>query len=157
MTLASSRPASADFPLILTWAPVLLGLAAMYIPSFVDLFKGIWSTQEQGHGPMVLLVSLFLLYLNLVRHGSWFRNVLLAILIIPISFAANVIRVMSLTLITYYWGDETGQGFLHDFAGMVLFISALLLIIGIDSLLQAIVTFRRKLKAQKVGAGGTAV
>jgi hypothetical protein len=62
MTLASSRPASADFPPILTWAPVLLGLAVMYIPSFVDLFKGIWSTPEQGHGPMVLLVSLFLLY-----------------------------------------------------------------------------------------------
>jgi len=30
MTLASSRPASADFPPILTWAPVLLGLAVMY-------------------------------------------------------------------------------------------------------------------------------
>ena len=80
----------------------------------------------------------------------------LAILIVPISFTANVIRVMTLTLITYYWGDEAGQGFLHGFAGMVLFLSALLLIIGVDSLLQAAVMFRRKLKAKKVGVGRTA-
>jgi exosortase B len=97
------------------------------------------------------LEAMGLLYLNLVRHDSWFRNVLLAILIIPISFAANVIRVMVLTLITYHWGDEAGQGFLHGFAGMVLFLSALLLIIGVDSALQGIVNLRRKWKAQKLG------
>ena len=62
--------------------------------------------------------------------------VTLAILIVPISFTANVIRVMSLSLITYHFGDEAGQGFLHGFAGMVLFLSALLLIIGFDTLLQ---------------------
>ena len=60
----------------------------------------------------------------------------LAICIVPISFTANVFRVMVLTLITYHFGDEAGQGFLHGFAGMVLFLSALLLIIGVDSLLQ---------------------
>ena len=38
------------------------------------------------------------------------RNVTLAILIVPISFTANVIRVMVLTLITYHFGDEAGQG-----------------------------------------------
>ena len=43
---------------------------------------------------------------------------------------------MSLTLITYYFGDEAGQGFLHGFAGMVLFLSALMLIISADSLLR---------------------
>ena len=67
----------------------------------------------------------------------------------PISFTANVIRVMVLTLITYHLGDEAGQGFLHGFSGMVLFLSALLLIIGVDSLLQAGVRFRRKIKPQE--------
>ena len=71
-----------------------------------------------------------------MRHDSLFRNVTLAILIIPISFTANVIRVVVLTLITYHFGDEAGQGFLHGFAGMVLFITALLIIMGVDSLLQ---------------------
>jgi len=55
---------------------------------------------------------------------------------VPISFSANVIRVIVLTLITYYFGDAAGQGFLHGFAGMVLFVTALVLILSVDSLLQ---------------------
>lgn len=276
-------PASGNFSSeLLTWGPIVAGLAFLYAPSFVDLFRGIWSTDEQAHGPIVLGVScwlawrnwpemwrrsegqptslagwpifvfglvlyivgrsqeillfeigsliwlligillltrgaialkaqwfalffmlfmiplpgavvdavtmpmkmavsymaehilyrvgypiardgvilqigqykllvadacaglhtlftleaLGLLYLNIVRHDSFFRNVTLAILIVPISFTANVIRVMTLTLITYHFGDEAGQGFLHGFAGMVLFLSALLLILGVDSMLQ---------------------
>ena len=89
-----------------------------------------------GLHTLFTLEALGLLYLNIIRHDSLFRNVTLAILIVPISFTANVIRVMILTVITYHFGDEAGQGFLHGFAGMVLFLSALLLIIGVDSLLQ---------------------
>jgi hypothetical protein len=32
---------------------------------------------------------------------------------------------MILVLVTYHFGDEAGQGFVHGFAGMVLFIVAL--------------------------------
>jgi exosortase B len=79
------------------------------------------------------LEAMGLLYLNVVRHSSLLRNILLAILIVPISFTANVIRVMVLALITYHFGDEAGQGFLHGFAGLVLFMTALLFIIATDS------------------------
>lgn len=89
-----------------------------------------------GLQTLLTLEALGLFYLNLVHHTSIFRNVALAILIIPISFTANVIRVMVLTLITFHYGDAAGQGFLHGFAGMVLFISALILILGVDSILQ---------------------
>ena len=89
-----------------------------------------------GLQTLLTLEALGLFYLNLVRHPSAVRNIVLAILIIPISFAANVIRVITLTLITYYYGDAAGQGFLHGFAGMVLFLTALLMILGMDTLLQ---------------------
>jgi exosortase B len=89
-----------------------------------------------GLQTLLTLEALGLFYLNLMRHPSAFRNIALAILIIPISFAANVIRVIVLTLITYYFGDAAGQGFLHGFAGMVLFITALVLILAVDSSLQ---------------------
>jgi exosortase B len=95
-----------------------------------------------GLQTLLTLESLGLFYLNVVRHTAPLRNIGLAILIIPISFTANVIRVMTLTLITYYFGDAAGQGFLHGFAGMVLFVSALTLIIGLDSLLQWIARAR---------------
>lgn len=89
-----------------------------------------------GLHTLFTLEALGLLYLHVVRHESWLRNTLLAIAIVPISFTANTIRVIALTLVTFHLGDEAGQGFLHGFAGMVLFLSALLLIIAIDSALQ---------------------
>lgn len=95
-----------------------------------------------GLHTLLTLEALGLLYLNLVQRDSAFRNIGLALLIVPISFTANVIRVMALSLITYHFGDEAGQGFLHGFAGMVLFLSALLLIIGGDSVLQAFEKWR---------------
>ena len=96
-----------------------------------------------GLHTLFTLEALGLLYLNIIRHDSFVRNIMLAILIVPISFTANVIRVMVLTLITYHYGDEAGQGFLHGFSGMVLFLTALLLIIGVDSLFQLGVKFHR--------------
>ena len=104
-----------------------------------------------GLQTLLTLESLGLFYLNVVRHTSIFRNVALAILIVPISFTANVIRVITLTLITYYFGDEAGQGFLHQFAGIVLFLSALILILSTDSLLQFIVKTRSAKTVQSAG------
>lgn len=89
-----------------------------------------------GLHTLFTLEALGLLYLHVVRHESWLRNTLLAIAIVPISFTANTVRVIALTLVTFHLGDEAGQGFLHGFAGMVLFVSALLLIIAIDAGLQ---------------------
>ncbi|SFD06247.1 exosortase B [Massilia yuzhufengensis] len=89
-----------------------------------------------GLQTLLTLEALGLFYLNLMRHPSAFRNMTLAILIVPISFTANVIRVIALTLITYHFGDAAGQGFLHGFAGMVLFVTALVLILAVDNGLQ---------------------
>ena len=102
------------------------------------------------------LEAMGLFYLHLTRHESWGRNTALAILIIPISLTANTIRVITLSLITYHFGDEAGQGFLHGFAGMVLFISALILIMALDSLIQYIITRRQKARETKVGLPRTA-
>lgn len=89
-----------------------------------------------GLQTLLTLEALGLFYLQVIRHEDAVRNILLAALIIPISFAANVIRVIVLTLVTFHFGDASGQGFLHSFAGIVLFISALVLIISTDTLLQ---------------------
>lgn len=86
-----------------------------------------------GMNTLFTLEGLGLFYLNMVKRDSLARNILLTILIIPISFLANVFRVLAISLITYYFGDEMGQGFLHGFAGIFMFMVALILIISIDA------------------------
>lgn len=266
---------------ILTWWPVLLGLAAMYVPTYYDLANGLWNSEEHAHGPIVLIVALFLvwrnraallspateksspalgwavlipglliyalgrsqdiilfevgsqipvligallittgipavramwfpllflifmvplpgfivdaatgplkqyisviaenilyavgypiarngvvltigqyqllvadacsglhsmfsltamglLYLYLMQRTSIARNAILIASILPIAFAANVVRVMILVLVTYHFGDEAGQGFVHDFAGILLFVVGLLFLFALDGLL----------------------
>lgn len=99
-----------------------------------------------GMHTLISLEALGLLYLNLVKHDSLARNIILALFIVPISFTANTIRVIAITLITYYFGDEVGQGFVHGFAGMVLFMVALTLIIALDTLIQKVVVSKLKKK-----------
>lgn len=89
-----------------------------------------------GLNSMFTLEALGLLYMNLMRYTSAVRNVALALLIIPIAFAANIVRVMILVLVTYHFGDEAGQGFVHGFAGMVLFLVGLMLILLTDKVLR---------------------
>ena len=59
----------------------------------------------------------------------------MAILVLPIAFIANVIRVLILILVTYYFGDEAGQGFVHTFAGIVLFSVGLVMMLVTDGVL----------------------
>ena len=63
------------------------------------------------------------------------HNAIMLAAILPIAFAANIIRVITLVLVTYHLGDETGQGFLHGAAGMVLMLAALFLFFALDGLL----------------------
>jgi exosortase B len=88
-----------------------------------------------GLQTMFTLEAMGLLYASLVQHPSLSRKALLAVLVVPISFMANVVRVMVLALITFWFGDAAGQGFLHGFAGLLLFAVALALIIAVDGLL----------------------
>ncbi|UXH79489.1 exosortase B [Roseateles amylovorans] len=91
-----------------------------------------------GLNSLFTLEALGLLYMNVVRHESVFRNITLAVLIVPISFSSNVIRILILALLTYHFGDDVGQGFMHEFSGMALFLTALMLIVLTDSLLRGL-------------------
>lgn len=129
---------------VLFWAGYPIGRSGVILQ--IGQYMLLVADACAGLHTLLTLEALGLLYLNLVRRDSAFRNIGLAILIVPISFTANVIRVMALSLITYHWGDAAGQGFLHGFAGMVLFLSALMLIISFDTALQTLETYRRQNK-----------
>jgi exosortase B len=122
-SVASTVLYAAGYPIARTGVILQIGQYQLLVADACSGLHTLFSLEAMG-----------LLYLNVVRHTSLMRNITLAILIVPISFAANVIRVMVLALITYHFGDEAGQGFLqHQGAGMVLFMTALIFIIATDS------------------------
>jgi exosortase B len=88
-----------------------------------------------GLKSMFSLSAIGFLYIYLVKHESLSRNVLLALSLIPIAFVANILRVLTLILVTYHFGDAAGQGFVHDFAGIVLFVIAIIVLSAFDAVL----------------------
>ena len=85
-----------------------------------------------GLNSMFSLSALGMFYAYFVGRSSWVHNTILLASIIPIAFFANVLRVIILVLITYYFGDEVGQGFSHNMAGIVLFMVALSAFLVLD-------------------------
>lgn len=88
-----------------------------------------------GINSIFALEAIGVFYLSVAKHTNNLRNIALAALIIPISFVSNTLRVIVLVLVTYYFGDEAGQGFVHGFAGILLFMMATILTIGVDAVL----------------------
>ncbi|MDZ4212962.1 MAG: archaeosortase/exosortase family protein, partial [Methylotenera sp.] len=46
------------------WWPILLGLVTLYVPTYYNLSMGIWGNEDQAHGPIVLMVILYLFWQN---------------------------------------------------------------------------------------------
>ena len=44
------------------WWPVYAGLAILFGPTFYDLFTGAWIGEEQGHGPIIFFLALWLIW-----------------------------------------------------------------------------------------------
>lgn len=83
------------------------------------------------------LAAVGVVFLYLRNHAGWWRNVLLGAAIVPIALLANVIRVVVLALITVHLGDAAGQGFMHNFAGLLMFLVAVISLMLLDLLLPA--------------------
>lgn len=92
-----------------------------------------------GLHSMFTLSSMGMLLMYINDRSSRLHNGLMLLSILPIAFAANVIRVMALVLITYHLGDEAGQSFLHGAAGIVLIVAALLSFLALDKVLHAVI------------------
>jgi exosortase len=105
------------------------------------------ATACAGLNSIVTLTALCLFYVYLRHRSNLVAFLIIALAAIPIAVISNFIRVMALVLITYHFGDAAAQGFLHDFAGLLMFSVALLTIFGIDHLAAPLFAKRRKAAA----------
>ncbi len=89
-----------------------------------------------GINSIVSLAAISLFYIYMRHQAEWRYALLLVLFIVPVALIANFFRVLILILLTYHSGEATAQGFLHNFAGLVMFGIALLTIFGIDVVLK---------------------
>lgn len=97
-----------------------------------------------GLNTMFSLSALGLLFMYLTARASVLHNLIMLAGILPIAFVANIIRVLVLMLVTYHFGDEAGQGYLHGAAGIVLLLSALSVLLLLDAALAWIIKPRNR-------------
>ena len=94
-----------------------------------------------GLNSIVTLAALCLFYVYLRHRSNFMAFVVVSLAAIPVAMFSNFIRVLVLVLITYHLGEAAAQGFIHDFAGLLMFSVALLTVFAIDQL--ATPLFRR--------------
>jgi exosortase len=125
------------FPLQLItsrFAAFLLGLAQVpvlrdgnilrfsnYSLGVVDACSGIRS--------LISLIFLAVIYLHFTEPRRWVRYFLIA-LTVPIAIVSNAMRIMGAGIMAQSLGPSAAEGFLHGFSGVVIFVAALVLMLG---------------------------
>ena len=104
---------------------------------FVAQYRLLVEDACSGMNSIVGLMAIGIFYIYIMRREQPGYAWLLLAMIIPVAILANILRVLCLILVTYYYGDGAAQGFLHDTAGFALFGCALLLLAWLDALLHA--------------------
>jgi exosortase len=105
---------------------------------FVAQYQLLVEDACSGMNSIMGIIAISLLYIYLSRGSSWRYSLLLTACAIPIAVVANILRIMTLILLTYFFGDGVAQGFLHYTAGFILFGLSLILVFSLDKLFAAI-------------------
>lgn len=125
---------------LLYWVGYPIGSQGVSI--FVGPYELLVAAACSGLNSIISLAALTLFYIYLRHEANWKYALLLSVFIIPVALLANLVRVLALILMTYHLGEAAAQGFLHNFAGILMFVIALLTMFGIDSVLKPLVEKR---------------
>lgn len=96
-----------------------------------DIFMG---AECSGFRSLITMFSLVLVYVYISK-GSLSTKLIMTSFIIPIALFGNLVRVITLCLITFYFGEAAGQGFFHNFSGIVIFIITISGLLVVESIL----------------------
>lgn len=102
-----------------------------------------------GMNSIFALSAIGVFYIHEFVHKNWFRKIVLAISIIPITILANFFRVLTLVLASYYIGVDQVEGLFHDVTGIALFVFALILFFVLDAVLVGLGSLARRIVPRK--------
>lgn len=105
----------------------------------VTLYFGPYSAEVahacSGMNSIFSLLALSVIYLREGIQRKWWHVVVLIALVIPVAVFTNLLRVMILVLITWYFGNRYAQGIYHDLTGIIVFVMALAFLAAIDQIM----------------------
>lgn len=113
-------------------------IAGQGVMIYVGQYELLVAAACSGLNSIISLSAISLFYIYMRHEAEWRYAAFLVLLIVPVALIANLARVLILILLTYHAGDAAAQGFLHNFAGIVMFAVALLTIFALDAILKPI-------------------
>ncbi len=109
---------------------------------YIDQYELRMADACAGLNSLFSLFAIGMFYIYLRHRADWRYAAILALVVPPVAVLANLARVLILMLMTHSMGDAVAQGFLHGTTGMLMFIVALIALMGIDAALSPL---RRRL------------
>ncbi|MBR2173603.1 exosortase V [Sphingopyxis sp.] len=103
---------------------------------FIGQYELLVAAACSGINSIISLSAISLFYIYMRHQAHWQYALLLVLLIVPVALVANFFRVLILILLTYHAGEAAAQGFLHNFAGILMFAIALMTIFALDIILK---------------------
>ncbi len=78
--------------------------------------------------------------LSYLTQSGWIRKLILSILAVPIAIFVNSVRVIVTGILAEIYGSKVAEGFFHEFAGLLIFGVAIILLIAFAVVLNKIKT-----------------
>ena len=88
-----------------------------------------------GIRSLMSLATLAIIYGYLVERRLWARY-LLALASVPVAVAANSCRIITTGLMVQYWDPDKAEGEFHTSWGWIVFVTSLLMLYGLHSLIR---------------------
>lgn len=87
-----------------------------------------------GIRSLISLLALAVAFAFFLRISQWKRLILICAAV-PIAIFTNAMRVIVTGILAQYWGAKAAEGFFHEFAGLVVFAVAMVMLVSLGALL----------------------
>jgi exosortase D (VPLPA-CTERM-specific) len=88
-----------------------------------------------GMRSLMSLLALAIAYAFILNIRNW-KRLLLIVSAVPVAIITNAARVIVTGILAHFWGAQVAEGFFHEFAGLMVFVLAMLILTGIGALLK---------------------
>jgi exosortase len=96
------------------------------------------------------IIALAVGYGYITKSRLWVR-LAIVVAMVPVTIAANAVRVVSAGLVAYHLGPERVEGFLHTFSGLLVFATAVGLMVILHRMLEGLVRKGVRIRRRPLG------